>query len=403
MNPGGPGAPGIPIVEDAEAYFTEELLDRFDIVGWDPRGTGDSTAIDCGDELDYFFATDKSPDDEQEVQENLAAARRFAGDCETRSGDLLANLSSSATVDDMDAIRAALGEEKLTYLGFSYGTYLGAQYADRYPQNVRALVLDGAVDPSLPYEQYTREQAEGFDSALRAFLDDCARDDCGFGGSDPQRAYDRLIAQIDAETVPGEIDGETRELGPGEADLGVASALYAGTDGWDILADALRDDRARRRDNPPPPQRHLHRPPDGRGLRQLAACVLRHRMHRRARAVGRRAARRRRTNRTGCARVRCVDHVAVVAVLGVAGSAGRRAGAGARRRVRRRSWCSARRTTLRPRCVGPKGSRPNSSPARLVVFEGEGHTAFNRGSDCVDDAVERYLVDLEPPADGLEC
>ena len=161
-NPGGPGAPGIPIVEDAEAYFTEELLDRFDIVAWDPRGAGESTAIDCGDELDYFFATDKSPDDEARGRRRTSRRRAsFADDCETRSGDLLPHLSSSATVDDMDAIRAALGEEKLTYLGFSYGTYLGALYADRYPHaRARARARRCGRSRRSAFEDVTREQAD---------------------------------------------------------------------------------------------------------------------------------------------------------------------------------------------------------------------------------------------------
>ncbi len=189
VNVGGPGAPGVPVIENADAYVTPELLERFDLVAWDPRGVGLSAEIDCGDNFDSFYAVDHSPDDEAEVEENFAASRAFAEGCTERSAELLPHVSSRTTVQDMDAIRTALGEEKLSYLGFSYGTYLGALYADRYPERVRALVLDGAVDPSLTYEEVSHDQAMGFDSALDAFLDDCAANDCGFGGSDPHEAF----------------------------------------------------------------------------------------------------------------------------------------------------------------------------------------------------------------------
>ena len=141
----------------------------------------------------------------------------------------------------MDSIRAALGEEQISYLGFSYGTYIGALYADKYPDRVRAMVLDGAVDPSLGFEELARDQGVGFDGALNAFLDDCERNGCGFGGDDPHRAFTRLMAQIEAESLPGEVDGEERTLGPGEADIGVAEALYGGVPAWPDLARALND------------------------------------------------------------------------------------------------------------------------------------------------------------------
>ena len=144
-----------------------ELLERFDLVAWDPRGVGQSAEIDCGDNFDSFYAVDHSPDDEAEVEENFAASRAFAEGCTERSAELLPHVSSRTTVQDMDAIRTALGEEKLSYLGFSYGTYLGALYADRYPERVRALVLDGAVDPSLTYEEVSHDQADGLRQCAR--------------------------------------------------------------------------------------------------------------------------------------------------------------------------------------------------------------------------------------------
>jgi pimeloyl-ACP methyl ester carboxylesterase len=137
----------------------------------------------------------------------------------------------------MDRIREAVGDEQLTYVGFSYGTYLGALYADFFPDKVRALALDGAVDPELSSLEVNLEQAAGFERSLNAFLDFCASDrECAFYNSgDPGGAYDALVAQIDAQ--PLEADG--RRLGPNEFDLGVAQSLYSGEFGWDALAQAL--------------------------------------------------------------------------------------------------------------------------------------------------------------------
>jgi pimeloyl-ACP methyl ester carboxylesterase len=150
-------------------------------------------------------------------------------------------VSSAQTVADLEAIRAALGEDSISYLGFSYGTLLGARYADEHPDRVRAMVLDGAVDPTLTPEQATRDQAVAFEAALDAFLDGCAADEhCAFTAGDPHDAYDRLIAGIDAEPLYArDAAGAERTLGPGETDLGVAGALYSGRDGWATLASAL--------------------------------------------------------------------------------------------------------------------------------------------------------------------
>jgi pimeloyl-ACP methyl ester carboxylesterase len=402
LNPGGPGAAGIPLVEDASSYVSDELLERFDIVAWDPRGVGESTAIECIDNLDFFFATDKSPDDQGEVDANIAAARQLVEACKARSGELLPHLSSRATVDDMDSIRAALGEEKLTYAGFSYGTYLGALYAEHYPDKVRALVLDGAVDPSLGFEDLSREQAAGFDSALEAFLDYCADEGCGFGGDDPHAAYDQLIAQIDAETLPGEIEGEERTLGPGEADIGVATALYLGEDGWDLLGEALNS-AARG---------------DGSGLLILSDAY-----------TSRHPGGDYDNNNEAFYGIGCLDGPApsaedLPAVAQRVAQVAPEFGAST-------TWLSSPCSVWPVPPVGTPGplqgagappivvigtSNDPATPlkwarsladqlesARLVVFEGEGHTAYQRGSSCVDEIVDRYLVDLTVPGEETTC
>ena len=264
INPGGPGAPGTGLVGSVGSFFPPGVLEHFDIVGWDPRGTGQSASVDCTDNLDFFFGVDHSPDDPAETDAQLEAGRELADDCKNApDSELLPYLATSATVDDMDSIRAALGEDQISYLGFSYGTYIGALYADKYPERVRAMVLDGPVDPSLDFEELATDQGVGFDSALKAFLDDCARNGCRFGGDDPHGAFTRLMAQIEAEPLPGEVDGESRTLGPGEADIGVAEALYGGVQAWPDLARALND-AARRRVAFARPVRRLHRAPHRR-------------------------------------------------------------------------------------------------------------------------------------------
>lgn len=238
INPGGPGAPGTDFVETVASELPESITDRFDIVGWDPRGTGASSPVDCGNQLDYLFDVDTAPDDAQEQTALADASKRFANACKKGSGALLAHISSIDTAHDMDRIRAAVGDKKLTYAGFSYGTYLGALYAEEYPDRVRALVLDGAIDPAIPVEEVSLQQAKGFEQSLDAFLEDCAqKQKCEFhNDGDPRGALDELRARIDREPMEGD-NGET--LGPTQLDIAIAAPLYSGAGGYRVLANAL--------------------------------------------------------------------------------------------------------------------------------------------------------------------
>src|ERR1700730_5182985 len=240
-NPGGPGASGIQFLEDAASVFRPEILRRFDIVSWDPRGVGASAPIRCLDNLDAFYAVDRIPENAAAVARNVAVAREFAESCKQRTGRELRDVATSASVADMDAIRAAIGEARISYMGFSYGTFLGARYADAYPQHVRTMVLDGVVDPSASYSDATIAQAKGFEDVLNAFFVWCRQNSrCGFArGGDPGDAFDRLERAVTAEPTPGTVNGEKRILGPGEFDIGVAMGLYAGRAGFPTLADAL--------------------------------------------------------------------------------------------------------------------------------------------------------------------
>lgn len=239
-NPGGPGASGVEFARYLPRILPRDVQDRFDIVSFDPRGSGESAPVDCGDNFDWLYDDDPTPDTPAERQTLIDDAHRYVDACERLSGDLLRHVDSVSTARDMDRIRAALGDDGLTYLGYSYGTYLGALYADLFPERVRALVLDGAVDPSLSYGEVLVTQAIGFETALGAFFDDCARrPSCAFySGGDPAGAWDALMADIDAHPVDA---GDGRALGPGEATLGALSTLYNREAGWPALARGLAD------------------------------------------------------------------------------------------------------------------------------------------------------------------
>ena len=167
--------------------FPAAVLARFDIVGFDPRGAGASQpALNCenGPQLDTFFATDDEPSDPAQLARLIADSRQFAAQCERNSAALLPYVGTPNAARDMDVLRAALGESRLTYLGKSYGTYLGAWYAQLFPHRVRALVLDGSVDPATSSLDATIAQAQGFQGAFGSFAAWClAAPGCPLGGS----------------------------------------------------------------------------------------------------------------------------------------------------------------------------------------------------------------------------
>ena len=239
MNPGGPGAAGRDLAQYVASVLPRSITDRFDIVGWDPRGSGASSPVRCGRDLDYLFDGDTAPDTAAELTRLEANARRFVDACVRHSGALLEHISTRDTVRDLDRLRAALGDPRLTYLGFSYGTYIGAMYSSMFPNNVRALVLDGAVDPALSAEELAIQQAKGFGGSLQTFFDWCTdQASCAFHhNGDPRAAYETLVRSVDANPL-----GEgTDRFGPTQLDLGVGALLYGGEDQYATLANGLRD------------------------------------------------------------------------------------------------------------------------------------------------------------------
>jgi pimeloyl-ACP methyl ester carboxylesterase len=239
VNPGGPGVPGTSLVDQASLAFSEDLLDRFDIVGWDPRGTGQSSPVDCVDNLDPYFALDPIPDTTAEKQTIIDTSQQFDAACQQRSGRILPYVSTQDSARDMDQIRNALGEDKISYFGFSYGSQLGATYATLYPAHVRSMVVDGAADPNAGYVESTKQQVVGLERGLQAMLDDCAKKtSCAFHhDGNPAAAYDALMAKLTTNPIPSP-EADRPAVGPGVAIYAVVSGLYV-QEYWPVVTRAL--------------------------------------------------------------------------------------------------------------------------------------------------------------------
>ena len=240
VNPGGPGEPGTDYAARAESYFGSEVRAAFDIVGFDPRGVGTSTPIDClsDSRLDRYIASDPDPDTEAESVQGYATMKSFGRGCLRRSGDLIRHVSTEDAARDMDVIRTVLHEDRLSYFGASYGTFLGATYADLFPDHVGRMVLDGAVDPSEDAVQTSLVQAHGFQVALDSYVKHCVDGgDCYLGDTESQAlaTIHAFLQQLDAQPIPG--DG-SRRLTEGRAVLGIWLPLYS-RDYWPLLDAAL--------------------------------------------------------------------------------------------------------------------------------------------------------------------
>jgi pimeloyl-ACP methyl ester carboxylesterase len=238
FNPGGPGASGIDFLDDMTSLVPSSILDHFDLVGFDPRGVDRSAPVRCetGPQLDQFIHANPAPTTAAGFQQLVAVDQAFVNGCVARSGPELPYVGTVNAARDMDEIRAAVGDAKLTYLGFSYGTFLGAVYAQLFPTHIRAMVLDGDINPQLDPVTGNIDQAAAFDQNLQDFFNSCT-DICAWQpGGDLTTAYNNLMAKIAASPLP--VPGTTRTVGPGEAFAGVAVNLYDEAS-WPDLASAL--------------------------------------------------------------------------------------------------------------------------------------------------------------------
>ncbi|MGW9268011.1 alpha/beta fold hydrolase [Microbacterium sp. NPDC055599] len=244
-NPGGPGASGVDLVLSSLGYAVgPALVENYDVIGFDPRGVGGSTAVTCYDDAemdDYLYGIPEAQRGSVEwEQELLDGHRAFAEACDANSDGILPYITTVNAARDMDLIRAVLGDKQLNYLGYSYGTFLGATYAQLYPEKAGRLVLDGAIDPSVPGLEVGATQALGFESALRAYMQNCLDSgNCPFSGSVDEAMADLGALLASADRTPLE-NGDGRLMGADALMTAIIAALYS-QDSWDYLTQALEE------------------------------------------------------------------------------------------------------------------------------------------------------------------
>lgn len=254
-NPGGPGASGIDFVgQSAQFMFDPELLQNYDIVSWDPRGVGHSSAVKCVDDAGMDKLLYGVPDGyasmsgEQRVQATTDSIKEFAASCEKNTGPLLGYVDTISTVHDLDMLRYVVGAgQQLNYFGFSYGTDIGAHYVDLFPQNVGRVVLDGATDPTLSGFDVVVDQTKHFSDAIRAYLNDCLTSPtCPFApAKDADEAAEQIsgmLADID-KLAPRAADG--RVLTSAVVSTAMSAGMYDQS-GWPVVSQAFSlwiDDR----------------------------------------------------------------------------------------------------------------------------------------------------------------
>ncbi|MET7881870.1 alpha/beta hydrolase [Streptomyces avermitilis] len=412
VNPGGPGGSAVGYLQQyAGIGYPAQVRARYDMVAVDPRGVARSEPVECltGRQMDTFTQTDMTPDDRRETNQLVGAYQHFAEGCGRRSPELLRHVSTVEAARDMDILRAALGDQKLTYVGASYGTFLGATYAGLFPDRVGRMVLDGAMDPSLSARKLNEDQTAGFETAFQSFAKDCVRrPDCPLGGAHttPEQAGINLKAffrQLDAHPIPtGDADG--RKLGESLATTGVIAAMYD-EGAWEQLREALTS---------------AMKDKDGAGLLALSDSYYE------------RGPDGKYTNLMFAnAAVNCLDLPAafstpdqVEKALPSFGKASPVFGDGL-------AWASLNcaywpvKPTGAPHRIEAKGAAPivvvgttrdpatpyrwaqslasQLSSARLLTYDGDGHTAYGRGSTCIDSAIDAYLLRGTPPTEGKRC
>ena len=242
VNPGGPGASGVEFAEMASSAFSPKVRAAYDIVGFDPRGIGESDAVDClsDSDMDVLFNSDPTPDSAGERTRLLAAVDGVTERCAARGGERARHMSTTEVARDMDVMRVLLGDQKLNFFGGSYGTFLGALYADLFPKQVGRMVLDSAMSPNQTESQEMTYDIQGFESSIGAFLDWCvARADCALG-RDKAVAKERIVALLDkveAQGLKTTRKGLTR-IGEGWVTFAIFMCLYS-DQLWEPLNQAL--------------------------------------------------------------------------------------------------------------------------------------------------------------------
>jgi len=403
INPGGPGASGVQFERDA-AFAYDSVTEHLDLVSFDPRGVGGSKPIRClsSSDLDRYFHTDPEPTTKASRDRLIQISKEFELGCRQRNGNYLAHVGTIDAARDMDVLRAALGDKKLTYYGASYGTYLGAKYAQLFPTRIRAMVLDGAVNPADDTVTTDIVQSRGFETNLNDFLAWCVRrGGCPLGSStaDAQRGLDRLEAKV--RSHPESVG--SRSLGAGEFFIGLASGFYS-TSEWPGLRRALAQAQQG----------------NGAGLLAFADSLTeRHRDGSYSNLMESNMA------------INCVDRQSPTSVSGFDAAAGRARQASPHfgidilySSLPCAFWPVPPVEQAHP--VHAPGAPPilvigtTHDPAtpyadakalaaqlgpagRLVTLVGDGHTAYLRGDPCIMRLVDPYLTAARVPRGSLRC
>ena len=403
LNPGGPGGSGVDLARNAKLFISAEVRARFDVVGFDPRGVGLSTPVRCvsAGVLDTYHALDPTPDTPYEVRKGDAYQKVYADGCEANAGRLLAHVGTRDAARDIDVLRAALGDRRLTYLGFSYGTLLGATYAELFPKRVRAMVLDGAVDPAKSGGEEVAGQARGFEVAFAAFLRDCYQaPGCPFRTHRVNASFKRMAVLFKrADRAPLRNDADGRQVNEALVWRGVMASMYA-KQMWPslraALADAFKGDGTALLASA---DRYNGRLPDGSYANSGEAFTA----------------------------VNCVDAPASTATrsqvtyvpesryFGKYFSDGLLSPC-AFWPVKAKGVTGPLHAEGSPPILVVGTTRDPATPYRdaralaaqlsagvLLGFDGDGHTAYGGPSACVNGAVDRYLITRVPPKNGTVC
>ncbi len=412
-NPGGPGGSGVEFIKQNypaqsgyPSHFGPQLRADFDIVGFDPRGVGQSAPITCltDAQLDQYVALDPAPTTPPEVDAVVSGDKAFDVGCQAHSASLLPYVGTPNAARDMDVLRAVLGDQKMYYLGASYGTYLGAVYAELFPTHLARAVLDGPLPPNLTARQLGIGQAGGFQDELTRFTDDCAtHPDCPLG-TDATTAEQKLADFFVSTHTHPLPTGTNRMVNEALAETGVLSTLYASPTSWPLLRQVLA----------------LAMAGDGHGL--LALSDLYYQRDSRTGHYSNSTAANIAINCLDRPDVRSVDDVH--AELPDFEQASPLIGASL-------AWsdlpCAYWPVPAQgqPHPIHYAGSPPilvigtihdpatpypsaqemagQLGSAVLLTYNGDGHTAYGRGSRCIDTAVDAYLAQGTVPAASEVC
>ena len=394
INPGGPGGSGVDYAYSYEQVFTPAIIDSYNIVGFDPRGVGRSAPIKClsDAETDASYAADSYPEDDAELAKLRNQSAKYAKSC-IEDNKYLKYYGTANAARDMDILRALLGDDTLNYLGKSYGTFLATLYAQLFPEQVGRFILDGAVDPTLDSLNQALQQAAGFDQAFNAFADDCkAESNCILKENAVTQMQEKL-----AELKENPIKVGDRQLTESLAVYGIAMGLYDQEYGWPALRDALQELFAGKAEP----------------LLKMADAY-----------TGRDADGTYQNNEADAlAVISCNDfpqsEIDAGAVQAAAPLFGKYVAYGdltcqylphgkfvkVNQSITLNSSVLVIGTTNDPATPYRWAVKLSQvlTNSRLISLESDGHTGYNRGSQCVDQAVEKYLISGEIPAENLRC